>query len=654
MIVGSNPEEAIITGRKAGDNITLMNTLYHRGEDILDGKIKDYLTIVYKDTDTGLKYKQEIANPDYKYYISKSDRMTGYNRLFATEDEVEEVIVPYKDLERSIALSTGNKQFFYNNINSGNRNENRKLHLDPRVFNSDMNIQDHYRLRFKLGYNEDTTCSISKSFFDIEVDGINIMGDFPEPGEAPINAASLILQEQKQVYVFLLRNKANPQIAEFEEEVNSGTIFPELKRFVTGAVGGAQIAQKYNVDFKYNFLFYDEENEIYLIKDIFSVFNKFKPDFAVAWNMAFDIPYIIARILKLGYNPAEIMCHPDFKYKVADYYVDERNKNEFAERGDFARISSYTIFLDQMIHFASRRKGTNRFKAFNLDYIGECIPKVKKLDYKHITTNIAELPYKSYKTFVFYNIMDTIVQYCIEYVTNDLNYVFSKANQNCTRYEKVHRQTRYLFNRGALIFRENGFIIGNNTNAFNQKPKEKYSGAFVADPKQINEYSKVRIEGKLVDIYNNCVDLDYTSLYPNCMLQMNIAPNTQIGMLIIEAMVHEKENRRNDPRYNRAGAFMEDIQSQCWIEFAHRWLGLADYSELYHEVEDIMSSIICPYNGLRMYNREGLIDPLIPVETHPMYKEGYITILVEDQKFIEAYYKPDLDKWEVWRNGAVA
>ena len=224
------------------------------------------------------------------------------------------------------------------------------------------------------------------------------------------------------------------------------------------------MAEKYNIHFSYNFLFYDEEDEINLIKDLFTAFNTFKPDFALAWNMSFDIPYIIERIRALGYDPADIMCNPDFKYKFAEYFVDERMKNEFAERGDFARISSYTCFLDQMIHFASRRKGQSKFISFSLDFIGEAIAKVKKLDYKHITTNIVELPYKDFKTFIFYNIMDTIVQYCIEYVTTDLEYLFFKANMNNVRYSKVHRQTVYLMNRGIKEFWNNGegFVMGNN------------------------------------------------------------------------------------------------------------------------------------------------------------------------------------------------
>lgn len=499
----------MIKGRNPGDNITLMNTMFRRGIDPKDDKFKDFLTIVYKDLDTGLKFKEEIVNPDYEYFMIKPDKRVAYNRLFVPKSDVEAITVPYKDLEKDIASRTGMLNFFYDNISCNNRQANRKIHLHPDVFNSDMNIEDHYRYRFGKMYKNEQ-CAITKSFFDIEADTISIVGDFPEPGEAPVNAISLILQEQKTIYSFLLRTKANPQIAVFEEQVKSGELIPELKAFIVQAVGGPEIAKKYEIDFDIKFLFYDEEAEINLIMDLFNAINHFKPDFTLAWNMAFDLPYLIARIQKLGYDPRDVICHPDFQYKYAEYYVDERMKNEFAERGDHALISSYSTYLDQMIHFASRRKGQSRFIAFSLDYIGEEIAKVRKLDYKHITTDIAQLPYKDYKTFVFYNIMDTIVQYCIEYVTTDLEYVFFKSNINNTRYDKTHRQTVYLTNRGIKDFYNNGegYIMGNNVNKFNTKPTEKFPGAFVANPTQVNNYSRLKIYGRAVDIFNNLDDFD--------------------------------------------------------------------------------------------------------------------------------------------------
>lgn len=639
----------MIKTRKYGENITLMNTIFWRGTDPGDGKFKEYLTLVYKDLDSGLKYAEEIIDPDYVYYMAHPDHRVDYNRLFIPQEEAYGIRVPYKDLEKDIAKQVGLKEFYYENIKNGNRKENRKLHLHPDVFNSDMNIEDHYMLRFSRMYKNEP-CSISKAFFDIELDTISMIGDFPQLGECPINAVSLILQEQKQIYVFLLRNAANPQIAEFEQQVISGQVFQELKQFVINAVGGPNVADKYDAHFDYKFLFYDQEDEINLIMDLFAAINAFKPDFALAWNMGFDLPQIIARIERLGYNPEDIMCNPDFKNKIARYYVDERNKSDFAERGDFAQISSYTVFLDQMIHFASRRKGQSKYISFSLDYIGEVVARVRKLDYKHITTNIAELPYKDYKTFVFYNIMDTIVQYCIEVATADIDYVFTKSNMNCTRYCKTHRQTVYLTNRVTKDIRNNGgFIIGNNCNKFNQKPSVKFPGAFVADPQQLSDYPKLKINGRVINCCDNSDDWDYSSLYPSINREFNIAPNTQIGMIIIDREFSHMEFVRSNNTV--AGAFAEDIQSQVWLEFAHRWFNLADFTTLYHEVEEFFLTVMNPIHGLRIYNRNGLIEPMTFINksliNSPME-------FFDDTKINDVFITPNYDKWKEWRSNAIA
>lgn len=661
MANNKNQQEDLIhlKSHKDGDNITLLNTIYFKSLEInpseksTKSKYVDHAILVYKDLDTNLKYKEEIDNPEYIYYTVKDEYKTDYNRLFVSKDELIPHKVKYMDLDYDVAKNSNALDFFFDNIKTGNRYENKIIHTNPNVVGSDMNIEDHLRLHFKMQYQDNPISSPTKSYFDIEVDGINVPNHaVPMDGEAPINAITIILQEQRQVYTLLLRTKANPQIKEFEDSVKDGSIFSDITNFVIEAVGGKEIAEKYKIDFSYNFLFYDEEEEIKLISDLFNIINTYKPDFSMAWNMAYDIPFIIGRIIKLGYSPRDIICHPDFKNKICEYIVDEKMKNEYAERGDYARISSYTVYIDQMIQFASRRKGQSIFKSYSLDSIGEAIAKVRKLDYKDITSDIAELPYKSYKTFVFYNIMDTIVQYCIEFMTNDINYVCSKATANCTRYSKVHRQTRYLTNRGAWEFYKDNFIIGNNANAFNKKPTEKFPGAFVANPAKVNNYSRYKIYGKSVDIFDNDNDFDYSSLYPSIIRQYNIAPNTQIGKIQIIDSCNNIDslrvyNKAHLEKWTKEIAFMEDIQSQNWIEFCYRWFGLSSYRDLYHEIEVIFETILHPSNGLRTYDRNGCQFVFYDNANHPKYNNKCIedVFIFDNENHDEKYIKPDKESW---------
>jgi len=492
---------------KTGSNLTIMNTLSANFKD-KDGKFHEGLIMIYKDCDTGIKYKTEIIDPSYTFYVAKPNERVNYNRLFIEKDKVEPVTVPHRAVEKEIAKITGNYQYFKDNITTGNRGENKKLHAHPDIFRSDMHIEDYYRFLFGTQFRNEP-CPISKSYLDIETDSINMVGDFPQLGECPVNAVTLIMPHIDQAFTFLLETEGNQQIQEFKKSVEDGSIFQELREFITNAVNGPQFAAKNGLDkLNFNFLFYKPEDEIKLITDIFNAINSYTPDFVLAWNMSFDIPYLMERIRVLGYNPEDIICNKDFQIKYCMYHVDEMSLNEYAERGDYALISSYSCFIDQMIQYASRRKGRARPISFSLDYTGETVAGVKKLDYKHITTNIADLPYKDYKTFVFYNIMDVIVQVCIENKTGDLDYMFTKSLVNNTRYSKCHRQTIYLSNRGSKEFDRNGFIIGNNANKFNHKPESKFPGAFVADPLRVNNNSRKRIGGTYVSVFDVLNDFD--------------------------------------------------------------------------------------------------------------------------------------------------
>lgn len=571
----------MITGYLPGSDLTFMNSIYTYPRKIeYNGKSKwtdDTITLIYRDNKTGKKKHETIYKPDYTYYKSKDEYTLDYPQLFIEKDKVEEITVPFLQLEKNIAERTNQLDFFKDNIRNGARYNNKQLHTDPSIFNSDMNIEDYYRFKFSKEYTNNTF-KLHKAYFDIEVDGKYQCGDFPELGECPVNCVSYLDEKQDKVYTFILRNNENPLIQEFEDSINDN-LFKELREFIIDAVGGWKQATRFGLmNISQEFLFFDDE--ISLIKRMFDMFHEIDPDFILAWNMAFDIPYIIERIKELGYNPEDIMCNKNFKVKVADYYIDTRNQNEFAERTDYATISGNIVWLDQMLQFAQRRKSKiGSFTSFKLDNIGESVAKVKKLDYSDITTSVIKLPYLNFKIFVFYNIMDTIVQKCIESKAQDIEYVFMKAIMNNTSYKKAHRQTVYLINRFASEFDKDGFIIGNNCNRWNEKP-EKFLGALVGKPENTNSYAKMKINGRPTMLVENMMDEDYKSLYPSITLENNIAPNTQIARIIMDDKVYKNENAYNQDKYSRSGEFIENLVSDCIIEFCSRYFYLANVTEL--------------------------------------------------------------------------
>ena len=146
-----------------------------------------------------------------------------------------------------------------------------------------------------------------------------------------------------------------------------------------------------------------------------------------------------------------------------------------------------------------------------------------------------ELPYLNFRIFVLYNIIDVISAKCIENHTQDLEYIFAKCINNCTSYNKGHRQTVYLINRMRKEWFNlpEKFVFGNNVNRQNKRP-EKFQGALVEDPLTVSDYSKLKtVDGIPVMLVDNGVDFDFKSLYPSLILENNTAPHTQIGRIDI-------------------------------------------------------------------------------------------------------------------------
>ena len=600
----------MISGYPDGSNITIMDATYHYAKkDESTGKYSDdTMTIIFKDNETGKKGHRVLHKPEYTYYTVNQQHETDYSQFFVDKDKTTPVTCKFTDLDKSVAEQTGQLDLYYDNIKSGNRRANKLLHTHPKLLGSDLNINNYYRKEFAKKYTNDIT-PITKSYLDIEADIKYMAGDFPEPGECPINAVSIYVDNTGTLYTFILRDSRNPLIAEFEKYLSRNDFHKEYMEFLEYALKGWKNVHRMKLqNLKTEQIFFDDELE--MLANLFRAINILQPDFVLAWNMAFDMPYIIQRIINLGADPAEIICHPDFSKKYCTYFVDEQHRSIPEQRGDFADISSYSIYLDQLIQFASRRKGQSAFDSFKLDDIGAAIAKVRKLDYKHITTDLAELPYIDFKTFIMYNMTDVIVQYCIEEKVEDINYVFSKAITNATQYAKVHRQTVYLANRAVSTFlKNNDAIAGNNCNKFNEKPTEKFAGAFVADPNKVSYKAKAIVGGNPVMLYKNANDFDYKRLYPSLTQEFNMAPNTQIGMIEIPNKVHEFENRSHQEKFSRAGAFIEDLASKNYLDFGHRWLHLGNYEEVFSDIVEYWTTKKTPFNGcLDLKLSQGIMD----------------------------------------------
>lgn len=577
----------------------------------------DTMTIVYKDNTTGKKGIEVIENPKYVFYMLKNNIPTpNYDMFFTDMKNLDEITCRYRDVNKAIAEkldqyegTTKYTDLYKRNVRDGNYKANMDFQKSRRVFGSDIPINDFYRMRFAEQY-KNTETPVTRAYLDIEVDVKLSPTDFPTNGNCPINAISYFEHDTKRLFTFLLNQKnVNPKSNEFCSTVDNRAFNEEFKDFLNETLGSEKVKDFKLENIQTKVLVYNDE--LTLLKDLFGYINYTKPDFLMVWNMSFDIPFIINRIIALGGNPKEIMCIHDISplYEHCNYIVDP-NHEEFSTKGDYADITSYTVYLDQLIQFASRRRGGAQYRSYSLDYIGNEMAGVQKLHYENIADNVMDLPYNDYRTFVKYNMMDVLVQYCIEFKADDILYVFDKALLNCTEYKKVHRQTIYLSNRATIMFKNFGnYVLGNNLNKFKPKPTVKYEGAYVADPCKFGDKYKDKVNGVPIMRASNAIDFDFTRLYPSITQEYNMAPNTEIGYIKIPVKIYEAENAIHNEKYTRSGQFIEDMTSECDIEFAHRWFNLASFKEAYADIIEYFNTEEAPF--YRLVN-----DDLLPKQVY--------------------------------------
>ena len=611
-----------LQGRQEGDNITVMNIFYQFPEkDEKTGKrYEDYATVIYKDNNTGKKYHETIYEPQYTYYLLKPEyQVEDYNRHFIEIDKTIPITCKYREITKSIAEKTGNMDLYKENMQYGNYKANKLFFTHPRVFSADMPILNFMRAEFNDTY-QNPVCPITMAFIDTEADIINASSDDVIIGECPTVMVSMYFTGTNTMYSFIMRDSNNPQIAQLEH--NMKTDFKKYKKMFRDTVeyglGSKDKVEKYGLkNAKLSVGFFDTEAETLVA--FFETLKKLSPDFVMAWNMSYDMPQMMARLKYNGVDIRQVICDKDFENKFCNYFVDHRNINEPQERCDFANFASYSTYLDQMILYASRRKGQSAVESFSLDTIGSHECNVRKLDYHDITTNIAKFPYLDFERFWLYNTMDVIVQVCIEAQTGDLKYVFNNVIEMNTPYQKIFRQTVYLAAKGADFYKHHeGVIMGDNINKFGEKPEEKFAGAFVADPTLISNKNKLKANGKYINKFNNGNDFDYKRLYPSLLQEFNMAPNTQVGKIIINKSPYQDIP---DLKIDAGGTFTENLASHNFIEFCHRWLHMANLEMVLEDMHEFFTKYKTPSykgQGNLIYDKKRLTvmtihDPKMPL-----------------------------------------
>lgn len=78
-----------------------------------------------------------------------------------------------------------------------------------------------------------------------------------------------------------------------------------------------------------------------------------------------------------------------------------------------------------------------------------------------------------------------------------------------------------------------------------------------------------------------------------------MSPVTMHGKILFEEQIDPKENRFNNPNFDRTVWFIEDMLSHNTIDFCHRYLGMPDYEEMYDMIIEYFSKFSNPTGAFR-------------------------------------------------------
>ena len=621
-----------------------LNFIYDRGKNFGE----DFLTIIWKDVDTGMKSTVTIPNPKIEIYIVKpeyrqalldSDRNQSCHWI--TISHCSKHLVPYQNRFNAAAKLLG--------LQSGN-----DAKLSPFLYGADIDIENWYLIQFVKEYPYPGVKKISMGYMDIESDTIALRpGKFPEFGEAPTNAVTFIDGAERQVYTLLLTkdnipvvSKEHPLYLEYEEYRKNFT--EQVAEFQAHeAEFVSYMNEKYDEIYghlDYTIAYFDDE--LKLTQVLFNLIHECNNDYVYVWNLPYDMQMLMGRIQALGADVNEVI--PDVRVtrtlpegRTVCEFVEDKNAKAGKRRHKCVTWTNQT-FEDQMVIYAGVRGGRGELASTKLGYIAQRELKDTKLDYSE-DGDIRTLPYRNYRKFVEYNIKDVLLQFGIEHKTNDMGTIYARLyslyvlpNQAFTT-TKVVLHALYEF---ALRY-GSGYILGQNRNKGHlhdlpvnyaelfggvngemdeddyfdlifgddseeeetddsddrEAKREKYAGAFVMNPLYLNP-TGVKIRGKDSKwVHEDVCDYDVRSEYPSAIVIDNISSETMVGKVFLEGDVSQfmqpikgnmefRGDEASKYKFDPSNTMLEEFSERDYLSFGTNYLNLPDFAEVCRMIDE--------------------------------------------------------------------
>lgn len=326
---------------------------------------------------------------------------------------------------------------------------------------------------YKSDIQELTKNELRTFFFDIEV----IADEFPNATEAkfPITSITIYDSQTKKYYVWGTQPFNEYTCKDYLQGVEPDEIVYDYCLTETG-----------------------------LIKSFVRFWRKNFPDLLVGYNSySFDMPYIVHRI--------EQVFGPDKAAKLSpvDNIYGVEKENKFGQK-----YKEYTIagvaHLDYMVLYKTFTPGER--ESDSLDYVCQQEIGVGKVDFGG--ESLLTLSKTNWNKFINYNIWDVKLMVMLDEKRKYLNVAKFSAFSGFCNLDKVLGKVAII--TGVLA--KQALMDGKVVSTQKEGVKETIPGGYVKLPEP--------------GIYENIISVDASSLYPSCIITLNISPETKVGKVI--------------------------------------------------------------------------------------------------------------------------
>ena len=241
------------------------------------------------------------------------------------------------------------------------------------------------------------------------------------------------------------------------------------------------------------------KDEYDLLNAFFRKYMEIQPTILTGWNVEFfDVCYLYNRAIQVvGQQVANVLSP-----------INQVQWSDFQNRYKIAGVST----LDYLALY--KRFTFSQRSSYRLDAIGEYEVGEKKVEYEGTLNELYE---NDIDKFVEYNLQEVKLVKKIDDKLDFIEIARGLAHLGHCPYEDVFMSSRYLEGAILVYLKKQNIIAPNKPPRPKKFSNDKFVGAYVQDP----------IKGK----HNWVYDLDITSMYPSCIMSLNISPETELGKI---------------------------------------------------------------------------------------------------------------------------